>query len=273
MFVLTRYPIGLAILALAIVTVAPWTMADVSRQINYQGFLRDSNGDPVSGSVNLHFYIFNDSIGGEACWDEAWEDHPVVDGLFELQLGSRAPIEPECVSEAPKWLEVWVNGGHLEPRKPISSVPSTFAALNADRLDGFDASAFAVASHTHSLGELSDVELGTPAEGDLLIFQGGQWIPTPQASVGIRMKVSSYTGDGQTTQAIAGVGFCPDWVKVQGEGTHPVYKHKDMPENISFLANGYSGTDYVRTLDSDGFTVGSYVNQSGMRYYYVAYAE
>jgi hypothetical protein len=51
----------------------------------------------------------------------------VVDGLFELLLGRLQPIDTVCFDGHIRWLETWVNGAPLVPRKPIVSLPYAFS--------------------------------------------------------------------------------------------------------------------------------------------------
>jgi hypothetical protein len=124
MSVPTGYRVGALLLALGTLLLVPGSMADVPHQMSYQGFLRDSTGDPVTGTVNLQFFVFPDSTSpaGEECWGpEDWFNQPVVDGFFELQLGKHLPLNPDCFDGTVQWLEIRVNGAPLSPRKPISS--------------------------------------------------------------------------------------------------------------------------------------------------------
>ena len=119
-----RSRIGALLLTLAALLMATAATADVPHQMSYQGFLRDSDGEPVTGTVNLQFFLFPDSASapGEECWGpEDWFNHQVVDGFLELQLGSHLPLDPECFDGTVQWLEIRVNGAPLSPRKPISS--------------------------------------------------------------------------------------------------------------------------------------------------------
>lgn len=50
--------------------------------------------------------------------------------------------------------------------------------LNADLLDGQHASAFAPVSHNHSFAGLTDVALVSPSAGQMLLFNGTQWANT-----------------------------------------------------------------------------------------------
>ena len=126
--ILTTWVVTASVLLLGGVPVS----ADVPGQMSYQGFLRDSAGEPVSGFVNMQFYIHPDSAGcgtpGQ-CWGpETHAGVEVVDGFFELQLGSQSPLPGACFDGSVEWLEIWVNGLALCPRKPISSSAYAFMA-------------------------------------------------------------------------------------------------------------------------------------------------
>ena len=44
--------------------------AQVPQLINYQGFLSDASGNPISGSRSIEFKIYNLATGGTALWSE-----------------------------------------------------------------------------------------------------------------------------------------------------------------------------------------------------------
>jgi microcystin-dependent protein len=112
--------------------------AGVPHQMNYQGFLRESGGHPVSNYVNFQFFIFPDSVGSNACWGPESHTHvQVVDGFFELVLGSLVPISPSCFDGTVRWLEIWVDGAPLSPRKPILSSAYAFRADQAGTASAF----------------------------------------------------------------------------------------------------------------------------------------
>ena len=72
-----------------------------------------------------------------------------------------------------------------------------------------------------------------------------------------------YTGDGNATNAITGVGFQPDWVWIKNRGTtarHVIFDAVRGPQKALFphLADAEQSTNQYGTLnsfDSDGFTV------------------
>lgn len=87
------------------------------------------------------------------------------------------------------------------------------------------------------------------------------------------VQYGSYTGDGLDNKAITGVGFRPDVVIVKVDGnTTAVWKNVSMGTATAQFSSGSSLSDSIKSLDSDGFTVGTgtTANTSGNTYYYVA---
>lgn len=114
------------------ILIVPVAMGSVPGQMSYQGYLRDGNGQPVTGAKNFQFYIYSDSVGGSSCWGpETHSGVPVVEGLFEVILGSQTPIVAACFDGSVKWLETWVEGSPLTPRKAIASVAYAMAGGTA----------------------------------------------------------------------------------------------------------------------------------------------
>lgn len=95
----------------------------------------------------------------------------------------------------------------------------------------------------------------------------------------LSVKQGTYTGDGNATQAITGVGFQPKVVFVRelvqtvgDDGGSFRIDTMGTNEGKKIGANGAVSTDGVRVLGTDGFTVGNgaSVNASGVAYYYLA---
>jgi hypothetical protein len=134
----TTLALALALIASGILSPAQ-TLAQASGQMSYQGYLRDAAAQPVSGSVNLQFYIYDSEVGGTACWGP--EPHvgvQVVDGLFELVLGEILPIPASCLDGSVRWLETWVSGAPLSPRKAITGHAITAKASTAEAQSGVE---------------------------------------------------------------------------------------------------------------------------------------
>lgn len=123
--------------------------------VNYQGVLRDASNAPQTGAFDMVFRFFSAPAGGDEIIVDrhrALDGNPVGvgGGLFNVQLGNgviadgAGPNAYGSLSEVFRdytevFLSVEIGGEVLAPRIPIVSAAY---ALNADHLDGIDASGF-----------------------------------------------------------------------------------------------------------------------------------
>lgn len=63
--------------------------ATVPTTMPYQGFLTDGSGDPISGTVNLHFSLYTQDTGGTPVWQEQHASVAVTAGFFRLNSATR----------------------------------------------------------------------------------------------------------------------------------------------------------------------------------------
>ena len=62
--------------------------ASIPHKINYQGQLKDtSTGDPIVGTVNLTFRIYDASSGGTQLWTESQSAEADANGVVSAILG------------------------------------------------------------------------------------------------------------------------------------------------------------------------------------------
>jgi hypothetical protein len=119
----------------------------VPYQINYQGYLTDNAGNPVTDSMmNFIVRIFDSEVGGNELWN-ALKQISVDNGLFDINLGEFTQILPYIFRDGePRWLELQIDAEVLYPRTRITSVGYAYkcinadSALSADEVDGFSAS-------------------------------------------------------------------------------------------------------------------------------------
>ncbi len=123
-----------AVLALAALTGAGRLLADVlatnyaPERVNYQGYLTDSGGNPISSTVTLQFSIWDASSGGNQVWSETHNNVPVSSGYFSVLLGSQGtPLATSIFKGSPRYLEV-VYGATTFPRQVFGSVPYALVA-------------------------------------------------------------------------------------------------------------------------------------------------
>ena len=141
----------------------------IPQTVSYQGYLTDAGtGDPVDtagGTLDVQFSIYNVLSGGSALWTDM-QAVTVSQGVYSVTFSGLGGL----AFDAQYYLEVAVDedsSGTIEaaeiltPREPFTAVPY---ALNAERVDGQDASDFAASVHNHAG---SDITSGTVAEAQI----------------------------------------------------------------------------------------------------------
>lgn len=144
------------ILLSAVLVLAVAAMADVPSMFNYQGFLTDSGGNPITGSVAITFSICADSLGSDCNWTEVHPTVTVTDGQFSVKLGSITPIVDIKLTDPERWLGINVDGESL-PYTQLVSVPFAHRVSTVDGATGGTID-----------GELT-IGGGSKAPGDLIV--------------------------------------------------------------------------------------------------------
>jgi hypothetical protein len=126
---MTRFIILFVLLAFLLL--GGFSLADIPRLINYQGMLIDGSGEPLNGTPDLTFRIYNASSGGIKGWEETHSAVPVTDGLFNVILGSQSGGINLDFSEE-YWLEVQVEQDTMATRLQFASVGYAYRARIAD---------------------------------------------------------------------------------------------------------------------------------------------
>lgn len=101
----------------------------VPQYINYQGILRDSYGNLVSGTKAMTFKIYNDLSAGSIAWSMTSPEVAVNNGIYNVQLG---PLGYNELGSGRRWLEVVIGTDVLTPRLEILSVAYAVTAASAD---------------------------------------------------------------------------------------------------------------------------------------------
>ncbi|MCH9025472.1 MAG: hypothetical protein IH931_09090 [candidate division Zixibacteria bacterium] len=116
--------------------------AQVPHLMSYQGRLLGEDGLPLPDkNYSVKFSIYDAPVAGVQLWSETQASLAAVDGLFGASLGSVSPILPSVFDGTERWLAVTIDGGPEQvPRTRLTSVGYAYQAINADKLDGVDAS-------------------------------------------------------------------------------------------------------------------------------------
>ena len=100
-------------------------MARPAKTMNYQGYLTDSGGNPLDGSYNMVFSLWDAEPAGTGTMEWGTETHnavPVSKGLFSVVLGETVPMDPWTDFDEQLYLQIAVNGTTL-PRQMLRAVP------------------------------------------------------------------------------------------------------------------------------------------------------
>lgn len=225
-----RYRIALftvlgAVLAVATMAGALWasTLSShyVPETVNYQGYLTDSGGDPISGTVTLNFSIWDASSGGSSVWNETHTGVSVVGGYFSVLLGSEGtPLGPDYFKGTPRYLQVTYDGTTF-PRQVFASVPYALVSHYAVEAGEAISSTYAyTATYAMSSGSSSGSS-GVEWENVVVVAKsGGDYDTIGAALAAISPSSSSrylvLVMPGVYTEQVT----IPGYVHVKGAGTH-----------------------------------------------------
>jgi len=109
-------------LVVLFVLLAAVSFADVPHIISYQGRLTDTkSGEPMTGEHDITFKLYTSESGFDRVWSEMHSAVFLNNGLFNVMLGSVAPLDIDFSEQY--WLEVIVDGVAMEPRYKLGASP------------------------------------------------------------------------------------------------------------------------------------------------------
>ena len=104
--------------------------AGVPNTLNYQGSLTNNTGEPVTGSKQIVFKLYNVVSGGTMFWTET-KTVTVTNGNFSVVLGSTTPLNADMFT-GDTWLGIKVGtDAEMAPRQKLTSVAYALKAADA----------------------------------------------------------------------------------------------------------------------------------------------
>lgn len=76
-----------------IITINKSTYAQGHHLIHYQGILKNNDGTPFNGNINLYFRLYTRPKSDQPIWSEVHKNIEISDGNYEVLLGSQNPIK------------------------------------------------------------------------------------------------------------------------------------------------------------------------------------
>jgi hypothetical protein len=243
-------------LALSLVALAepssPGTASDitlagtVASKISYQGRLTDAGGNPLTGTYNLVFQLWNDATAGSQVGSDIMKNNvSVSNGLFTVDLD----VPQSAFNGQALWLRIQVGGQWLSPRQELLPVPYALSLRPGAWINGNSTDAAVVTVTNQALGT------ALYAQGSATGIQGvgmtGVW---GQGQVGV-------AGGGLT-----GVSGSGSWVGVYGESAdgYGVRGSTSAPMTATYTAGVYGQSINGRgVIGESQFDVGVYGQSSG----------
>lgn len=119
---------GLFIMAFFSV-ISLYVNAEVPRLINYQGRLTDIEGQPLEGSYQITFKIYDVESGGSPLWEET-QNVNIDKGIFSVMLGGVTNLN--LPFDEQYYLEIKVGDEVMIPRKRLTSAGYAMRAKIAE---------------------------------------------------------------------------------------------------------------------------------------------
>ena len=227
----------------------------VPTYMNYQGVLRDPEGNLISGVRKMTFRIYNNVADpvAAALWTEEHAEVTLRDGYFSVLLGSTNPVPTGIFQNPDRYIGVTVDPyDEMVPRQRFASVPYAMVsafAHDADTVDGQHAAAFAGAGHKHNALSAGD---GTPEQAVYVNDDGNIGIGTtdPQG----RLHVVGSTNSALRVQD-PGATLTLDGDAINSTST--LYLNANSNRNVTLAGTANVGIGTVnpaRKLDVNGDT-------------------
>jgi hypothetical protein len=169
--------------------------------VRLQGYLTDRTVNPAvaaNGTFSMDFSLWDQLSGGQFIQQEVVPAVTVVDGLYDVSI----PFGP-ALFDAPRWLQIAVDGEILMPRLPFDSSPYSFLAGRAVlaesvATDGVDNAA--IQAEAVSLDKLAlDCSFG-----EVIVRGAGGWQCLDLSGCLPNVEQSCYSGP----QGTLGLGPC-----------------------------------------------------------------
>jgi len=120
-----------SILYCMILLLAGFVSAQIPQTISYQGLLTDENDEKVTdGSYKLKFELHSAPNNGNILWQETHQNVTVVNGVFNVILGSVNPLA--IPFNEPYFLAISINDGErLKPFTPLTASPYSLGLMDS----------------------------------------------------------------------------------------------------------------------------------------------
>lgn len=106
--------------------------AQIPQTMNFQGVLKDNNGQPVTDTKFMEFRVYTNETGGTPIWTEQHLNVVITEGLFSVTLGETNPFPGTFFNSLGQpYITFVVGGEEMSPRQQFHTVPYSFWSSNS----------------------------------------------------------------------------------------------------------------------------------------------
>ena len=142
----------------AILLLAAAAHGQVPQKMNYQLMVTNDLDEPLTEQeVSLFFTIYDEPEEGTLLWSELHSDTTNSIGVASVVLGETSPLTSELF-EAPRWLEVAIDGHTLHPRRELVASPYALQAGDSRMLAALAPEEYVLDDDLSYVGTVNDPE-------------------------------------------------------------------------------------------------------------------
>ena len=128
--------VTVALVAMVLMTMG--SAGGVPSEMNYQGRLLDSAGNPLNTNVVVSIALHTNDVAGVAVYTETVGSVAVQNGIYGFHFGANAPAVKAALHHDECWLEVTVGGVTLSPRHRLVATPYAVRSSEVEGSEKWD---------------------------------------------------------------------------------------------------------------------------------------